>query len=137
MPRSFITGSQVGDGSITEADLATDSVSTDKIKDGNVTCPKLAPGICDRLLNSTTPITRTKLTADLAANTDLTLPGGASYIDSATFLARAKIYRNGVLQYSGASGLDTNADVYPGSDATKIKFTYDLRKGDTIIAEIL
>lgn len=139
MPRSLVKGRQIKDGSITDVDLATDSVITEKIKDGNVTCAKLAPGLCDRFLTTSSPIGRTKLMADLPANTDFTLPGGLMY-DITTFVERVAIYRNGQLLFNGiAPPLDTSepVEVYPGSDITKVRFDMEIRRGETIQVIVL
>lgn len=134
MPRSLIRGPQVKDESIEAVDLAKDSVITEKIKDGNVTCVKLEPGLCDRLLSNASPIGRAKLTANLPANTDFTIPGGLVYVP-ADFVERVAIYRNGQLLYNGDSvPVDDNdpTEVYPGSDNSKIKFEFPIIRGDTI-----
>lgn len=139
MPRSLIRGPQVLDESIEAVDLAKDSVITEKIKDGNVTCAKLAPGICDRLLASTTPIGRVKLMADFPADIDFTIPGGLTY-NQTEFVERVAIYRNGQLLYNGlVQPTDDKdpTDVYPGSDNTKIRFTWGLTRGDTIQVMVL
>ena len=139
MPRTLVRGSQVKDESITDRDLARDSVITEKIKDGNVTCPKLAPGICDRLLNTDNPIGRVKILETIPAGTDLTIPGGLTY-DVSHFVTRVAIYRNGQLLYNGLiSPTDEHdpTEVYPGSDNTKIKFDFIVRKGETIQVVVL
>ena len=139
MPRSLIRGPQVKDESIEAVDLAMDSVITEKIKDGNVTCVKLEPGLCDRLLSSSSPIGRARLAGDFPSDIDFTIPGGLVYIP-ADFVERVAIYRNGQLLYNGDSmPVDDNdpAEVYPGSDTTKIKFCFPLRRGDTIQVIIL
>ena len=139
MPRSLIRGPQVLDQSIEAVDLATDSVITEKIKDGNVTCAKLAPGLCDRFLTSATPIGRTKLVSDFPEDTDFTIPGGLSYTQD-RFVERVAIYRNGQLLYNGLTQPTDDkdpTDVYPGSDNTKIKFSWGLTRGDTIQVIIL
>lgn len=134
MPRSLVKGTQVLDRSITDVDLATDSVITEKIKDHNVTCEKLAIGLCDRLLSNDAPIGRIRLTSDFPANQDFVIPGGLSY-DPASFVERVAIYRNGQLLYNGDQ-LPTDpkdpAEVYPGSTDQHIRFDFDLTKGDTI-----
>lgn len=140
MPRSLIRGPQVLDRSIEAVDLAQDSVITEKIKDGNVTCAKLAPGLCDRLLASSAPIGRVKLTADFPADTDFTIPNGLTY-NQAEFVERVAIYRNGQLLYNGlikpTDDFRDPTDVWPGSDNTKIKFSWGLTRGDTIQVMIL
>lgn len=139
MPRSLVKGTQVKDRSITDVDLATDSVITEKIKDHNVTCEKLAVGICDRLLSNDAPIGRIRLTSDFPANQDFVIPGGLLY-DPASFVERVAIYRNGQLLYNGDQ-LPTNpkdpTDVYPGSTTQHIRFCWKLSKGDTIQVIIL
>jgi hypothetical protein len=139
MPRSLVKGTQVLDRSITDVDLATDSVITEKIKDHNVTCEKLAVGLCDRLLSSDAPIGRIRLTSDFPADQDFVIPGGLSY-DLASFVERVAIYRNGQLLYNGEQQpIDPKdpADVYPGSTNQYIRFCYPLFKGDTIQVIIL
>jgi len=134
MPRSFIQGAQVLDRSIEADDLATDSVITEKIKDGNVTCQKLAPGLCDRFLASDAPIGRVKMTVDYPADVDFDLPNGIQY-DPITFLTRIAIYRNGQLLFNGlVAPVDDRdpTDVYPGSSNTKVKFVWPITRGDTI-----
>jgi hypothetical protein len=134
MPRTFIDGSQVEDRSIEAVDLATDSVITEKIKDGNVTCPKLEPGLCERLLVNSSPIGRVKLLANFPEDTDFDIPNGISY-DTVSFITRVAIYRNGQLLFNGISapvGVQDPTDVYPGSTNTKIKFAFELLRGDTI-----
>jgi hypothetical protein len=134
MPRSLIRGPQVKDESIEAIDLAKDSVITEKIKDGNVTCVKLESGLCDRLLSSMSPIGRIKLIADFPANTDFTIPGGLVYVPI-SFVERVAIYRNGQLLYNGDSAPVNDSDpteVYPGSDNSKIRFEFPLRRGDAI-----
>jgi secreted trypsin-like serine protease len=137
MPRSFVKGSQVEPKSVAECDLGDDAVITRVIKDKNVTEPKLADDISVRLLGSASPIARTKLTSDLAANTDFTLPGGLDYTNLTTFLTRTKVYQNGQLLFNGADDTDLNADVIPGSTTTQIKFICPLRRGAAITVEIL
>lgn len=137
MPRSFVKGSQVRDSTITSADLAVDSVLTEKIKDKNVTKPKLADDVCVRLLSNDSPIARIKLLTDLDPDTDFTIPGGLDYVDLTTFLTRTKIYQNGQLLYNGADNTDTNADVWPGTTTTQIKFACQIRRGAAITVEIL
>ena len=140
MPRTLVKGSQVLDRSITSDDLATDSVITEKIKDGNVTCPKLEPGLCDRLLASPTPIARYQVLADIPEDTDFVIPGGLSY-DIASFVERVAIYRNGQLLFNGLTKptLDTDpTDVWPGTDtSTMLRFSADIRRGETIQVIIL
>jgi len=139
MPRTLVKGSQVKNESITYLDLARDSVITEKIKDGNVTCQKLAPGICDRLLNTDNPIGRIKINEVLLAGTDFLIPGGLTY-DINYFMTRVAIYRNGQLLFNGLTPPVDKFDateVYPGSDNTKIKFDFDLRKGETIQVVVL
>lgn len=139
MPRSLVRGSQVLDRSIEADDLATDSVITEKIKDHNVTCDKLASGICERLLSSDAPIGREVLLGMLVANQDFLLPNGLSY-DSLTFIDRVAIFRNGQLLYNGATAPtndDDPTEVYPGSTNQHIKFCYELFKGDRIQVIIL
>lgn len=139
MPRSLIRGPQIKDETITERDLAADSVITVKIKDGNVTCQKLAPGLCDRLLRTDVPIGRVKLTDVHPEGTDFTIPNGLTY-DVNFFVERVAIYRNGQLLYNGVTApVDEHdaTEVYPGSDNTKIKFDFDLRKGETIQVIVL
>ena len=137
MPRSFVKGTQIRDKSIRDVDLADDAVVTRTIKDKNVTKAKLADDVCERLLTSSSPIARTKLTTDLLANTDFTLPGGLDYIDSTIFLTRLKVWRNGQLLHNGISSIDPDADFYIGSDTTKIKFTCDIRRNEKITVEII
>jgi hypothetical protein len=48
-----------------------------------------------------------------------------------------KVWRNGILQFMHYDPNAEETDVYPGSDNTKIKFTCDLIRGDTIVVEIL
>jgi hypothetical protein len=134
MPRSLVKGTQVLDRSITDVDLATDSVITEKITDHNVTCEKLAVGLCDRLLSSDAPIGRIRLTSDFPADQDFVIPGGLSY-DLASFVERVAIYRNGQLLYNGEQQpIDPKdpAEGYPGSTNQYIRFCYPLFKGDTI-----
>lgn len=134
MPRSLVRGSQILDRSIMDEDLATDSVITEKIKDHNVTCEKLAIGICDRLLSNDAPIGRVILTSGFPANQDFTIPGGLIY-DPTSFVERVAIYRNGQLLFNGSQlPVDPKdpTDVYPGSATQYIRFCYDLLKGDTI-----
>jgi len=139
MPRSLIRGPQVLDRSIEAVDLAKDSVITEKIKDGNVTCVKLAPGLCDRFLASSTPIARVRLTADFPADADFTIPNGLTYSQT-EFVERVAVYRNGQLLYNGTTQPTNDADptdVYPGSDNSKIKFCWGLTRGDTIQVIVL
>lgn len=139
MPRTRVKGRQVENYSITDVDLAIDSVITEKIKDGNVTCVKLEPGLCNRLLQSAFPIGRAKIMANITANTDFPLPNGLTY-DLATFVDRVAIYRNGQLLFNGSSpptNIYDPVEVYPGSDTTKIKFDMDLKRGETIQVIIL
>lgn len=139
MPRSLVRGSQVLDRSIESDDLATDSVITEKIKDHNVTCEKLAVGICDRLLSNDAPIGRVRLTGGFPANQDFTIPGGLSY-DPASFVERVAIYRNGQLLYNGDElPIDPNdpAEVFPGTSNQQIRFCFNLLRGDTIQVIIL
>lgn len=137
MPRSFVRGSQIDDRTITDADLADDAVLTRIIRDKNVTKPKLADDVCELLLSTAAPIARTRLTADLPANTDFTLPGGLTYQDDTTFLTRMKVWRNGALQFMGLVDDGESVDIIPGSDSGKIQFTCDLRRGANITVEIL
>jgi len=133
MPRSFVSGDQVLDRSIEAADLATDSVITEKIKDGNVTCPKLAPGICERLLTTNIPIWKFKLVATHPVDTDFDI-SPASY-DLTLFETRVAIYRNGQLLFNGlVPPIDEEdaTDVYPGTTDSMLRFAGPLRKGDTI-----
>lgn len=139
MPRSLVRGSQILDRSIESVDLATDSVITEKIKDHNVTCEKLAVGICDRLLSNDSPIGRVKLVSDFPANQDFTIPNGLSY-DPTMFVDRVAIYRNGQLLYNGEQFLDDPhdpADVSPGTTSQHIRFRENLLRGDTIQVIIL
>jgi hypothetical protein len=134
MPRSLVRGSQVLDRSITDEDLATDSVITEKIKDHNVTCEKLAIGLCDRLLSNDAPIGRVRILSDFPANQDFLIPGGLVY-DPTYFVERVAIYRNGQLLFNGSQlPVDQRdpTDVYPGSTTQYIRFCYNLLKGDTI-----
>jgi len=134
MPRSLVRGSQVLDRSIESVDLATDSVITEKIKDHNVTCEKLAVGLCDRLLSNDAPIGRIRLTSKFPAYQDFAIPGGLTY-DTALFVERVAIYRNGQLLFNGNQlpvDPDDPADVYPGSTTGHIRFCMQLLKGDTI-----
>ena len=137
MPRAYVKGSQICDQSITDADLADNAVITRTIKDLNVTRPKLALDVRERLLDSNAPITRVKLTSDFPAHTDFTLPGGKDYKDLATFTTRTKVWWNGQLLYMGASASDPGVDIYPGSETTKIKFMCELRRGAAITVEII
>lgn len=139
MPRTFVDGGQVLDRSITSDDLDTDSVITEKIKDGNVTCQKLAPGLCDRLLKTDAPIGRIKLTTKVLPGTDFILPNSMSY-DIDKFIDRVAIYRNGQLLYNGEiAPLNENdpTEVYPGSTNTMVRFDFELRRGETIQVVIL
>jgi hypothetical protein len=139
MARTLIRGPQVKDESITDRDLAKDSVITEKIKDGNVTCQKLAVGICDRLLSSDSPIGRVKLTQSYLARTDFVLPNGMTY-EISSFVSRVAIYRNGQLLYNGLLApvdIHDPVDVFPGSDNSKIQFDFDLKKGETIQVVLL
>jgi hypothetical protein len=134
MPRSLIRGRQVLDRTITDVDLATDSVITEKIKDRNVTCEKLALGLCDRLLSSDSPIGRVRILLNVPADQDFAVPGGLSY-DSTSFVERVAIFRNGQLLFNGnqpPADLRDPTDVYPGSTIQYIKFSFELLKGDTI-----
>lgn len=134
MPRSLVKGTQILDRSITDKDLATDSVTTEKIKDYNVTCEKLAQGLCSRFLSSSTPIGRTRILNDFPADQDFVVPGGLSY-DPILFSERVAIYRNGQLLYGGnqkPTSLDDPTEVYPGSTNQHIKFSYNLIRGDII-----
>jgi len=136
MARTQIRGSQVRDESITDRDLARDSVITEKIKDGNVTCPKLAPGICDRLLNTDNPIGRVKLTETIPQGTDFTIPGGLTY-DINYFMTRVAIYRNGQLLYNDATSAAAKANVQHDDarktgDLKTLLFAGDLKKGAVI-----
>lgn len=134
MPRSLVKGRQIQDEFIRSNDLAKDSVITEKIKDGNVTCPKLEPGLCDRLLSSSTPIGRMKIYKDFPAGQEFTIPGGLTY-DSNTFVERVAIYKNGQLLYNGngpPAGERDPEEVWPGSTDNTIVFNCDLIRGDTI-----
>jgi hypothetical protein len=134
MPRTQLKGSQVLDGSIEAEDLAIDSVITEKIKDHNVTCDKLAVGLCERFLSTAAPIGRIRLMEDVARGVDFELPGGITYTLD-TFTTRLAIYRNGQLLYSGLTPPLNDKDpveVYPGSDFNKVKFDFNLRKGENI-----
>jgi hypothetical protein len=134
MARSLIYGDQVLDRSIEANDLATDSVITEKIKDGNVTCQKLEPGLCEKLLSNGSPIGRVKLISDFPADNDFDIPNGIPY-DPIIFMTRVAIYRNGQLLFNGVSAPTDDrdpTDVYPGSTDTKIKFAFNLLRGDTI-----
>lgn len=138
MPRSFVKGSQIRDETITAEDLSDNAVITRTILDKNVTKPKLADDVCERLLASAAPIARACLTTDLPAGTDFTLPDGKDYTDLTTFLTRTKIWQNGQLLYNGDTAATPNdADVIPGSDTTKVKFLRTLRKGAAITVEII
>ena len=133
MPRSFVSGDQVRDQSIEAIDLATDSVITEKIKDGNVTCPKLAPGICDRLLTTDIPIWRFKLSANHPEDTDFDI--SPAIYDPVLFETRVAVYRNGQLLFNGlVPPVDEKdaTDVYPGTTSSMLRFAGVLRRGDTI-----
>ena len=134
MPRTQVRGNQVDDGTIEAVDLATDSVITEKIKDKNVTCEKLADDLCERFLSNAAPIGRTRITADVPAGDEFTIPGGLSYV-STTFVERVAIYRNGQLLFNGDSAPVDEKDpveVYPGAQDTTIIFAFTLLRGDTI-----
>lgn len=133
MPRSFVSGDQVLDRSIESVDLATDSVITEKIKDGNVTCPKLAPGLCERLLTTDTPIWRFKLTADHPEDTDFDI--SPAVYDPTLFETRVAVYRNGQLLFNGLvppADEGDATDVWPGTTNSMLRFAGSLRKCDTI-----
>ena len=139
MPRTYVGGTQVKDGSIQAVDLATDSVITEKIKDHNVTCEKLEVGLCDRLLRSDSPIGRTKILTAHPSGTDFTIPNGLTY-DTASFVDRVAIYRNGQLLFNGSTAPSDDKDpveVWPGSSNTEIVFDMDLERGDTLQVIIL
>jgi hypothetical protein len=134
MPRSLIRGPQVLDGSIESEDLAKDSVITEKIKDGNVTCIKLEPGLCDRLFSNSNLIGRIKIAQAVPEDTDFLIPGELTY-DLETFVKRVHVFRNGLLLYTGQCkpvDLKDPIEVYPGSTNQHIKFCLDLVKGDVI-----
>lgn len=134
MPRSLVKGRQIKDESIHSNDLAENSVITEKIKDGNVTCPKLEPGLCDRLLSNDSPIGRTKIDVEVPAGQEFTIPNGLTY-DSSTFVTRVAIYRNGQFLYNGSTPPINTKDpveVWPGSTNDKVIFDMNLLRGDTI-----
>lgn len=138
MPRSFVSGDQVLDRSIEACDLATDSVITEKIKDGNVTCQKLAPGLCDRLLTTDNPIWRLKLTEDWPEDTDLDI--SPVVYDPTLFITRVAVYRNGQLLFNGLTppiGETDATDVWPGTTTSMLRFAGPLRRGDTITGILL
>lgn len=137
--RTLIKGKQIKDETITSDDLAKNSVITEKIKDGNVTCAKLEPGLCDRLLTSTAPIARIKIVGNVPAHTDFVIPGGLSY-DALLFVERVAIYKNGQLLFNGNSPPTDDKDpveVWPGSSNDKIVFDFPLRNGETIQVMVL
>ncbi len=139
MPRTLVRGTQVLDRSIAAEDLASDSVITEKIKDRAVTCEKIADACRELFLTSSTPIGRIRLATNIPANTDFTIPGGLEY-DPTTFSERVAIYRNGQLLFGGSTApIDENdpVEVYPGSTDTTIKFSYEIRKCETIQVVIL
>ena len=134
MPRSLVKGRQVKDESIRSVDLARDSVITEKIKDGNVTCPKLEPGLCERLLSSQFPIGRIKIYEDFPAGQEFTIPGGLTY-ETATFVTRVAIFRNGQLLFNGDAPPTDDRDpieVWPGSTNNKVVFDMTLIRGDSL-----
>jgi len=133
MPRTYVSGDQVLDRSIEAVDLATDSVITEKIKDGNVTCQKLAPGLCERFLSTAEPVWRFKVIANHLADTDFDISPASYVLDF--FLTRTAIYRNGQLLFNGLiqpTEERDSTDVYPGTNTSAIKFVETLRRGDTI-----
>lgn len=137
--RTLIKGKQIKDETITSSDLAQDSVITEKIKDGNVTCAKLEPGLCERLLASDAPIGRVKISGTVPAHTDFTIPDGLSY-DTSLFVRRVAIYKNGQLLFNGDSPPTNDWDpveVWPGSSNDKIVFDFLLRNGETIQVMVL
>ena len=142
MPRTQIKGIHIRDGSIKTVDLADNAVTTPKIKDKNVTEPKLADqcitepklseDISSRLLSSSSPVARKRFPNGIIAHDDVTLPGGITYSSVQDFVERLLIFINGQLMWNSSDlPLDPKevCDVYPGSDETKIKFAFDLRRG--------
>lgn len=139
MPRTKIRGSIVEDLTITAQDLATDSVITEKIKDHNVTCEKLAEGLCERLLKSEKVRVGVQLETDYLADTDFTIPESLEYsLDDFEF--RVLVYRNGQLLFNGLGPPPDEwspIEVYPGSDTKKLRFGMNIGKGETIQVVIL
>ena len=110
-----------------------------RIKDGNVTCPKLEPGLCERLLSSQHPIGRIKIYADFPAGQEFTIPNGLTY-DIDSFVTRVAIYRNGQFLFNGDAPPTDEIDpveVWPGSSNDKVVFDMNLIRGDTIQIIIL
>ncbi len=142
MPRTQIKGIHVRDKSIKTVDLADSAVTTLKIKDKNVTEPKLADkcviesklseNISTRLLSSSSPIARALFPNGIIAYDDITLPGGIIYTSMQDFTERLLVFIDGQLMWNTSSLLldpKEVCDVYPGSDETKIKFAFNLRRG--------
>ena len=139
MAKALVRGSQIKEQSVTDFNLAKDSVITEKIKDGNVTCEKLAPGLCERFLSNPSPIARVKLKERVPARTDFELPNEMKY-ELNSFIDRVAIYRNGQLLFNGLEAPIDDEDpteVFPGENCNKIQFDMELRKGDTIQVIIL
>jgi len=110
-------------------------VSTSKIVDKNVTEIKLADDIVARLLTSATVIARQYFPGELAADTDMTIPGGFTWASTTDFLERFIIVVNGQVMGNGSGPWVTCTewvDVYPGSASNKIRFTFPLKKGHKI-----
>lgn len=130
-----VSTSKIIDGAVTEPKLATDSVSASKIIDKNVTEPKLADDIVARLLTSAKAVARQRFPGELAADTDMTIPGGFTWTSITDFLERFIIILNGQVLGNGDGppvGCTEWVDVYPGSSSDKIRFTFPLKKGHKI-----
>jgi hypothetical protein len=132
---SNVTEQKLADGSVSTPKIADDAVSTSKIIDRNVTEPKLADDIVARLLTSATAVARERFPGELAADTDMTIPGGFSWASTVDFLDRFVIILNGQVMGNGAGppvGYADWVDVYPGSSNDKIRFAFPLKKGHKI-----
>jgi hypothetical protein len=130
-----VTTAKILDANVTEQKLAVDSVSTSKIVDKNVTEAKLADDIVARLLTSAKAVARQRFPGELAADTDMTIPGGFTWTSTTDFLERFIIIVNGQVMGNGdgpPAGCTEWVDVYPGSSSSQIKFTFPLKKGHKI-----
>ena len=130
-----VTTAKILDGNVTEQKLADNSVSTSKIIDRAVTEPKLADDIVARLLTSAKAVARQRFPGELAADTDMTIPGGFTWTSTTDFLERFIITLNGQVLGNGDGppvGCTEWVDVYPGSSSDKIRFTFPLKRGHKI-----
>jgi hypothetical protein len=131
MPRTQVKGSLICDSSIASEHLIDGAVITAKILDSNVTEQKLSADVRSRLLVSAAPVAKERFPGDLPADTDLTIPGGFTWVSAQDFLERFVIVLNGQILGNGAGppGAAEWADVYPGSSNDKIRFAFPVRRG--------